>query len=112
MKVIIAGSRTIDDYEIVAQAVTESGFWVTEVVSGGARGPDSLGELWAFRNSVYLSRFPADWNLGKRAGILRNEEMGRYADALVAIWDGKSRGTRHMIDFMLSLGKPVHVRRA
>lgn len=110
MKVIIAGSRNLNDYNVVARAAAESGMQITEVVSGGARGVDRLGELWAKRNGLPVRRFPADWDrYGKSAGYRRNEEMGRYADALVACWDGVSRGTKHMIDFMRRLGKPVHV---
>jgi hypothetical protein len=108
MRVIIAGSRGIEDYELVVRAVDESNFQVTEVVSGTARGVDRLGERWARENGVPVVQFPADWmKHGKRAGYLRNEQMGEYADALVAVWDGFSRGTVHMVATMEKLGKPV-----
>lgn len=110
MRVIIAGSRNVESYETVAQAVSCSGLRITEVVSGNARGVDRLGELWARKHGIPVRRFLADWDrLGKSAGYRRNEEMGRYADALIACWDGVSKGTKHMIDFMRRLGKPVHV---
>ena len=84
---------------------------VTEVVSGGAAGVDSLGEDWATNEWVPLRVFGPDWGrYGKSAGFRRNEQMGDYADALVALWDGQSRGTKHMIEYMRSLGKPVHVQ--
>lgn len=112
MKVIIAGSRTIDDYEFVRQAVRDSEFDVTEVVSGGAPGVDRMGERWAQENDKPIRMFLARWKvLGRRAGIERNKEMAKYADALVAIWDGESRGTNHMIETMKAAGKPVWVFR-
>lgn len=69
-----------------------------------------MGEGWAKRKGIPVKRFPADWNqYGRRAGPLRNREMARYADALIAIWDGKSRGTRSMIDEALREGLEVYV---
>jgi hypothetical protein len=111
VKVIIAGSRSVDDYGHVVHALRQAPFSVDEVVSGTARGADQLGELWAKRFGVPCKRFPADWSTyGKSAGFIRNQQMAEYADALIAIWDGKSRGTKHMIDVMNALGKPVFVR--
>ena len=99
MKTIIAGSRTILDLKAVEQAVRESGFTITEVVSGCSKGVDTLGEIWANNKKVPVKRFPAKWEeLGRKAGPLRNLEMAAYADALIAVWDGTSRGTKHMID--------------
>lgn len=98
MKTIIAGSRTINDPKLVHQAVKDCNWDITEVVCGGAKGIDSLGAEWAKANNIPIKLFPADWNtFGKRAGIIRNLEMACYADALIAIWDGHSRGTLHMI---------------
>lgn len=62
MKVIIAGSRDIVSYPIVTSAVHQSGFEITEVVSGGARGADRLGEAYAKNNDIALKVMPADWN--------------------------------------------------
>lgn len=110
MKVIIAGSRAITDFDLVRRAMLESGFPAREIVSGAAPGVDGLGERFARDAELALSRFPAEWKTyGKRAGRLRNAQMAAYADALVAVWDGKSPGTRHMIETMRALGKPVHV---
>lgn len=110
MKVIIAGSRDIDNYDLIVEAIQQAEFEITEVVSGTARGPDKLGEQWARDNFIPISRFPADWNThGKSAGYRRNAEMGQYADALIAVWDGQSRGTKHMIDIMKKLNKPYFV---
>ena len=100
MRVIIAGSRFITDYDLVVKAVKESGFEITEVVCGAANGVDSLGERYAKENGIKLSYFYADWKgLGKRAGHARNIQMGNYGEALIAVWDGESKGTKHMINY-------------
>lgn len=112
MRTIIAGSRTLNDYRIVAQAMSEFAEEVTEVVSGCASGVDQLGEQWAKNHPVRLARFPADWEkYGKSAGPIRNRQMAEYADALVAIWDGKSRGTKNMIEEAKKRGLIVFVFR-
>lgn len=99
MKTIIAGSRAITDYETICQAVAHFNEDITEVVSGCARGVDTLGEQWAQMRQVPVKRFPADWNKhGKSAGYIRNRQMAEYAEALIAVWDGKSRGTKNMIE--------------
>lgn len=99
MKVIIAGSREGFEYADVVIALEEAGFEVTEVVSGTARGVDRFGEMFALKHNIPITRFPADWDThGKRAGYLRNAQMAEYAEALVALWDGQSKGTKHMID--------------
>lgn len=110
MKVVVAGSRSITDYVLVEQAISSSGLVVTEIVSGGARGVDNLGEQYANSNDVNLKIFKADWSrYGKAAGPIRNGQMADYADAAVIVWDGKSSGTKNMIEQMKKRGKPVHV---
>ena len=99
MRTIIAGSRDITDYSILEEAIKQCGWIPTVVISGAARGADTLGEIWADKNGVPLERCPADWNqYGRSAGYKRNQEMAEKAEALIALWDGKSRGTKHMID--------------
>jgi hypothetical protein len=111
MKTIIAGSRNIKNISIIYQTVYESGFDITEVVSGAARGVDKLGEQWATENNIPIKRMPANWNLyGKSAGPIRNNEMADYADALIAIWDGKSKGTKWMIDAANKRGLKIYVK--
>lgn len=85
-------------------------------MSGTARGADKLGELYAERVGVHIYRFPADWDTyGKSAGYRRNAEMAKFASGennvgvLIAFWDGKSRGTKHMIDLAKRYGLKVHV---
>ena len=112
MKTIIAGSRGIHDYSLVVDAIEKSGFSITEVVSGGALGPDTLGELWGHRNDIPVKRFPAQWSqYGKAAGLLRNREMAEYADAAIVVWDGESRGSRNMIAEARKRGLKVYVHR-
>ena len=102
MRTIIAGSRSVKSYETVIAAIRKAvafGIRPTCVISGGATGPDKLGEKFAKDFGFALEIFEADWNkYGKRAGYVRNEEMAEDSDALIAIWDGKSKGTKHMID--------------
>jgi len=108
MKTIIAGSRDIVDYGLVKEAMNRIPWEVSEIVSGKAKGVDSLGERWASENNISIKSFPADWETyGKSAGPIRNAQMAKYADALVAIWDGKSRGTSNMINEAKELGLKV-----
>ena len=98
MKVIIAGSRDITDYSLVKEAIKEANLEITEVVSGCARGVDSLGEYWAQENNIPVKRFPADWEgLGRAAGVIRNGQMAEYGEALIAIKYPNSIGTNDMI---------------
>ncbi|MBD3369050.1 DUF2493 domain-containing protein [Candidatus Fermentibacteria bacterium] len=110
LRTIIAGSRSVDNIRAVEEAVTRSGFSVSEVVSGCARGADRLGEMYAGKNGLPVKRFPADWRrLGRMAGVVRNHAMARYADALIAVWDGRSRGTGHMITTARKRGLRVYI---
>jgi glycerophosphoryl diester phosphodiesterase len=110
MKTIIAGSRTITDYSLVKNIIRLSQFNITEVVCGWARGVDKLGKEWADENGVITTGFNPDWEtFGKRAGYLRNLEMAKYANALIAIWDGISKGTKHMIDIAKARNLKVFV---
>lgn len=99
MKVIIAGSRNFNDYKLLYHICNKELTTQDEIVSGTAKGADRLGELYAKEIGLTISQFPADWDLwGKSAGYKRNVEMAKYADGLIAFWDGKSKGTKHMID--------------
>ena len=113
MKVIIAGSRDIHRHVTwLDRHIVESRFDVTHVLEGGARGIDRLGREWAKQMNVPFTTYKADWSsYGRSAGLRRNAVMAMNADALIAIWDGKSNGTRNMIELMERQGKPVHVVR-
>jgi len=111
MKTIIAGSRTITDFNELLKAIKDSKFDISEVVSGTARGVDLMGEKWAEWSDTPLKRFPAEWDRWrKQAGFMRNTEMANYADALIAVWDGESKGTKNMIDTAKRYGLKVFVR--
>lgn len=105
-KVIIAGSRGFSNYKLLREKCNE---YLREkrkeyniiIISGGARGADFFGEKYAKDEGFSLEVFPANWNkFGKAAGFKRNEQMAEVADALIAFWDGKSHGTKHMIEIM------------
>lgn len=109
MRVIIAGSRTINNYMLLCHAIRESKFVIDTVLSGHANGVDKLGEQWARLNNKELELYPADWSQGKGAGYARNYQMATKADALIALWDKTSRGTKHMIDTAKKKGLKVYV---
>lgn len=105
-KVIIAGSRGFSNYKLLREQCNK---FLREkrktsniiIVSGHARGADTLGEKYAQDEGFALEIYPAQWKkLGKQAGYRRNEQMAEVADALIAFWDGSSKGTKHMIDIM------------
>lgn len=114
-RVIIAGGRDFNDYQRLKDYMD----WALQniekeiiVVSGGARGADLLGEQYANERGYSVDLHPADWEKhGKGAGFIRNREMAENADALVAFWDGKSRGTEHMINFAKTHGLNVRIVR-
>jgi len=112
MKVIVAGGRTFTDALLLDCVLSKLIRSDWEIVSGGARGADRMGKVWANEHNVSCRVFPAKWDLlGKRAGMVRNGEMADYADALVAFWDGISVGTKNMIESMTAVGKQVRVIR-
>lgn len=112
MRVIIAGSRDIVNIDYVNIAMEMCGFVPSIVISGTARGADRLGEQWAQDRDIPIERYPAEWDkYGKSAGYRRNEQMAKSADALVALWDGKSKGTKHMIDIANRENLAVYIHR-
>ena len=113
MKIIVAGSRTFKDYTFLRERLDFYFQNITPViVCGEARGADELGKRYAESHGFEVISMPADWEkYGKSAGYRRNEEMAKIADGLVAFWDGKSKGTKHMIDIMHKLNKNVRIVR-
>ena len=111
MITIIAGSRTVLDYAEVLSVIKESRFKITKIISGTANGVDKLGERYAMENNIPLERFPAKWDeLGNSVGYLRNVEMSKIADALIAIRKNKSKGTSHMIQIATKEGLKIFVK--
>ena len=115
MHIIIAGCRDFNDYSVVEKEMMDFvgkfiGKVEMEIVSGGATGVDALGERFAKEHGLALRVVPADWKtFGRSAGPRRNEQMARIAGTLVAFWDGKSRGTKNMIETARKLGLQVKV---
>jgi len=112
-RVIIAGGRTFADYDLVKEkcfSFLKDKMLADNViiVSGGAKGADALGERFAKEHNLRIEVHPADWNKhGKAAGPIRNAEMADVADALIAFWDGESRGTKSMIELARLKGLSV-----
>jgi hypothetical protein len=113
-KVIVAGGRDFNNFELLRTEIWKAHKDIGQeemsmaIVSGMARGADAMGASFAHYHGIKLYKFPADWDQhGKAAGFIRNKEMGDFADGLLAFWDGQSRGTKHMIDYMRSLDKPI-----
>lgn len=103
IKLIVAGSRDLADYTLVHTRLHyllhDIDHKRITIISGTARGVDRLGERFAAQYDMTLLKMPANWDkFGKSAGYRRNEEMAKRANACVIFWDGKSKGTKHMID--------------
>lgn len=115
-RVVIAGGRNYTDYN-EAEAFVDRCLEKLKgneiiIVSGGCRGADTIGEKYAIKNGFRIERHPADWSkYGKSAGPIRNKAMAVVADLVICFWDGKSKGTKSMIYYAKSCGKPVCVKR-
>lgn len=112
MKVIIAGGRDFNDYSLLKESCDQilSDLNNIEIISGRARGADSLGEDYALERGYDCTIFPADWEkYGKAAGYKRNSEMADFADLLIAFWDGTSKGTEHMINIARKKGLDIKI---
>ena len=110
MKLAIIGSRNFTNYKLLQEILEQYKPKITLVVSGAAKGADSLGEKWALENNIQTLIFPADWNqYGKRAGFIRNEDIIKNCDCCIAFWDGKSKGTKHSLSLCEKLNKPYKI---
>lgn len=114
-KVIIAGGREFSDYALLCESCDK--FLCQKhqthdivVISGTARGADTLGERYAHERGYAVEKYPADWNRdGKAAGPIRNAQMAKVADALIAFWDGQSKGTANIIDQAKTRGLSIKI---
>ena len=119
MKIIIAGSRDFDDYALLRKTMDSlrpknvnvfKTFDDVTVISGGASGADTLGERWARARELNVIRIPAKWHkYGKAAGPIRNEQMVKMADMLVAFWDTNSPGTFNIIETAKKYGVETRI---
>lgn len=111
-RVIVAGSRSFEDKKLCFKVLDKlfMNRKPDSIVCGCARGADALGEQYSDERGIRTDLFPACWEVyGKSAGYRRNVEMAQNAEALVAFWDGSSKGTKHMIDIASERGLQVVV---
>ncbi len=115
-RVVVAGCRDYTNYD---EAKKYMDLCLSElmkkyeiiVLSGGCRGADMLGERFAREMNLKIERFSAQWDLyGRYAGLRRNNEMAQMGDYIICFWDGKSRGTKHMIETARKLNKPLRIK--
>lgn len=112
VKLAIVGSRGFQDYdalvEFIDMVIKENDYEVTEVISGGAKGADRLGELWAKTRGYPVTIYQAEWDkYGKSAGFRRNYDIIQGCDVVFAFWDGESKGTKHDLELAEKFRKPI-----
>lgn len=111
-RVIVAGGRYFNNYDLLKNKLDRlknkiGNFYV---VCGKAKGADTLGEKWAIENNCDVLYFPANWDkYGKSAGVIRNEEMAKNGNILIAFWDKKSKGTLNMINVAKKYKLPTKI---
>ena len=115
-RIVVAGCRNYNNF---AEAKQYIDFCISNLrkeheiifVSGGCSGADMLGERYAKENGFKIERHPAEWEkYGKSAGPNRNKKMAEIGDYVICFWDGKSRGTKSMINFTKQMGKPIKIK--
>ncbi len=110
MKIAIVGSRDFNNYEILEETLSTLQEPITEIISGGAQGADTLAEQWAKNHNVPITIHQAEWGkYGRAAGPKRNKKIIEDCDLCVAFWDGKSKGTKHSIEMSKKAGKPTKI---
>ena len=116
IKIVIAGCRNYNNYE---EAKTYINLCISNIrngnkiiiLSGGASGADKIGERYAKENGFEVELYPADWDKhGRSAGPIRNKLMAENCDCVICFWDGKSRGTKSMIEYAKILEKELRVK--
>lgn len=107
-KLLIAGSRDFNDYQLLKKSLKPEN--IECIISGCARGADTLAIQYAKEFNIPVEKYPADWNkYGRSAGYIRNKIMVDRATAVICFWDGKSKGTRHTINITEEAKKPLKV---
>lgn len=116
-KIVISGCRDFNNYDLAKQYID---FCINNIkkkyelvfLSGGCKGVDLLGEQYAKENGYDLEIYPANWEkYGKAAGPIRNKKMAEDCDYVICFWDGKSRGTKSMINYARMLNKPIRIKK-
>ena len=111
MKIGVVGSRDFDDYKKLEKELNKIE-GITEIVSGGAKGADTLAREFAEKNDIKLTEFKPDYEqYGRGAPIRRNKKIVEYSDQIIAFWDGESRGTKNTIDIAEKQDKPIIIIR-
>lgn len=106
MKLMIAGSRTIENIDISPYISDDTEL----IISGGAKGIDALAEQYADKHRISKLILRPKYKLyQRRAPLIRNDEMVDMCDKVLVFWDGKSRGTKHTIDYAKRTGKPIDI---
>ena len=114
MIVAVVGSRTFSDWELLNRYLTDFHLknTITRIISGGARGADTLAEKWAKANNIATTIYRAEWDkYGKRAGMIRNRLIISNSEHCIAFWDGASHGTKNDIELCHTLNVPCTVIR-
>jgi len=108
MRVAIIGSRNFNDYNKLKEILNSLNLKIDLIISGGAKGADTLGEKYAHENNIPIKIFYPNWDLyGKKAGFIRNELIVKNSDIIIAFWDGKSKGTNHSINLAKKYNKSL-----
>ncbi len=116
-RIVIAGCRNFENYELAKKYID---FCISSIknkyqlifLSGGCRGADKLGEQYAKENNYEIEIYPADWKkYGRSAGPKRNKQMAENCDYVICFWDGKSKGTKSMINYAKMFNKPIKIKR-
>ena len=116
-RIVIAGCRDYTNYKEAKEYIDACISQIRKeneiiIISGGAKGADALGEQYAKENSFKIERYPADWEkYGLSAGPKRNEQMAKICDFVICFWDGRSRGTKSMINYANKYKKPIRIKK-
>jgi hypothetical protein len=110
MKIAIIGSRNFNYYELVKKELNHLNFSISEIISGGAKGADSLAELIAKEMNIKFTIIKPEWKkYGRSAGIIRNRAIIEASDFCIAFWDGKSKGTKNGLEICKKMKKEFKI---